>query len=498
MQIVSSFSPVALSYVAALRGVTPRQPGVSFVHATVGCEDPERAVCLAASNPEGTFFVFVSCDADKPRGEGIAKERSVSNITFLTGTPGRILSDLTAGILTLPDFDYLCVDESRFALSAVERQALFDLAARQVQPSGLFTLVYQARQKEDDTLRFLVRELSPQMTPEQARDFLGEIYALGRRYLAANPLHAAALDVARATQNPQPFFDFFKEGATSSPSFDTFLALAGKGFSYGGDADLSTNYMELSVSVDAQRVVLEAESSPLYQQVKDFALHRPLRSDIWCRQPATQTADMAELFGGFSYSIATARSQVPSVLEVEGTRVDLSSPLYTKLMDLMAMMPVRVGDFLAHPEGKDFAPLDVVGAIQVLVACKIAQPVRGGWETGNVASVATPRFAGACNRFVDSAPVTAGETWMASPALGCPVRITAREALVMQALARGGLANSPAALLPELERLAASPSEATRVMDSAAPTAETAEQMIQETVNGSIVQWYAYGLLEAA
>ena len=68
----------------------------------------------------------------------------------------------------------------------------------------------------------------------------------------------------------------------------------------------------------------------------------------------------------------------------------------------------------------------------------------------------------------------------------------------MQALARGGLANSPAALLPELERLAASPSEATRVMDSAAPTAETAEQMIQETVNGSIVQWYAYGLLEAA
>ena len=53
-------------------------------------------------------------------------------------------------------------------------------------------------------------------------------------------------------------------------------------------------------------------------------------------------------------------------------------------------------------------------------------------------------------------------------------------------------------LLPELQRLALRPAEAARVMDTADPTPATAHSMIEDTVSRSIVQWYAYGLLEAA
>jgi hypothetical protein len=35
-------------------------------------------------------------------------------------------------------------------------------------------------------------------------------------------------------------------------------------------------------------------------------------------------------------------------------------------------------------------------------------------------------------------------------------------------------------------------------MDMAEPTAEGAQNMITDVVSKSIVQWYAYGLLEAA
>ena len=68
----------------------------------------------------------------------------------------------------------------------------------------------------------------------------------------------------------------------------------------------------------------------------------------------------------------------------------------------------------------------------------------------------------------------------------------------MQALDRAGLANSVSALLPELERLAKNPALAAYVTDLAEPTATSAHDMIEDTVSRSIVQWYAYGLLEAA
>jgi len=223
-----------------------------------------------------------------------------------------------------------------------------------------------------------------------------------------------------------------------------------------------------------------------------------VRSDIWCRQPVSQIADPGQLFGGFTYGITVSRDQVPAEVKAQGTVVSLNSPLYTKLIELMTLMPIGVGDFLAHPNGKGFSALDVVGAIQVLAALGIAQPMRGMPGSGDVTDVAQPRLSGRFNQYLSEVPVTGAGMWMASPIVGNAVEISARDALVMQALNRVGLANSVSVLLPELERLAQNPSAAARVMDATQPTAETAQAMIQDVVSKSIVQWYAYGLLEAA
>jgi hypothetical protein len=51
-----SFSPVSLSYIAALRGFKPRRPGEAFTYALVNCPSPELLIGLAASNPEGQFY----------------------------------------------------------------------------------------------------------------------------------------------------------------------------------------------------------------------------------------------------------------------------------------------------------------------------------------------------------------------------------------------------------------------------------------------------------
>jgi hypothetical protein len=296
---------------------------------------------------------------------------------------------------------------------------------------------------------------------------------------------------------PDDFFDLFEKDETGSKTFDTSINMGSRGFTYAGDSSASANYVELSVPVEAQQIIVSCRDNPLYEPLKDFAQNRNLRSDIWCKQPAAMNSDLAELFGSFSYGITLPRAKIPAEMEVQGKTVPLDSPLYTALIELMSMMPVGIGDILAHPKGGGFQAAEVVGAVQILVACGIARPMRGMYRLENMEDLAQPRLAGTFNRYLETASLTGNSVSLASLALGDVITVSLRDALVMQALNRVGLADSVSALLPELQRLAQDPSQAAKVMDSE-PTAESAKQMIEDAVSESILQWYAYGLLEAA
>jgi len=493
-----SSNPVSLSYVAALRGVTPRQPGESFSYADLTCAEPDLLACLAASNPEGRFFGLVADENARAGAAANAELRGVTNVSFLAGSPQTLLAQIVAGSAALPTLDYLVCDESAHDLTAADRKAAFAVAEKLLNPCGLLNYSYRAYGSDDGALRFLVRELAPEMDAQQAKEFLTEVKKLGGAFLGKHKDIALKLDAAIAKQKPDEFFEHFASGEAHSGSFDAVVALHPRGFTFAGSADIASNYIELSVPAETQKVIADCAKSALYEQVKDYALDRTLRSDVWVRQPVTQTGNLATLFGGFTYGITRSREQVPTSVDAHGKHIDLNTPVFSKLIDLLALMPAGIGDFLSHPNGAGFAATEVVGAMQILVACGIAQPMRAVCMTNDITNVVQPRLVGGFNRYLDKMPINGGELYLSSAVLGGAVAISARDALVMQALERAGLANSVSALLPELERLAKNPAVAARVMDVAEPTAEIARDMIQDVVSRSIVQWYAYGLLEAA
>lgn len=490
----ASFSPVSLSYTAALRGYTPRRPGDEFTYMLVNCSSPELLIALAASNPEGRFYGLVGDSSASAKATREAAERQVSNVSFL----GMKISNLLKGDAALPMLDYLVCDESQQPATNLERNALFDFANSNLKPGGLFNYCYRSYNDANEALRFLVREFAPEMNAEQASNFLLEIKKLGHLHLKSHPDLALKLDQAIAKNMPDEFFALFDQGETRSPTFDTVVALRTRGMVYAGAGQINFNYVELSIPAEAQNIVVSCRENPLCESIKDFAALNAVRSDIWCRQTAPKSANPAELFGGFAYGITLAEDLVPTSMDVFGKSVDISGPIYRKLIALMTMQPAGIGDFLQQMEGKDFTDAEVVEAVQILVALGIARPMRGARETGNVSSLAQPRFAGSFNRYVDKVSVTQGAMAMASPVMGDVMEVSARDALVMQALNRAGLANSVSALLPELERLAKEPASVSGLTDGVEPTAEVAYQMINDVVSHSIVQWYAYGLLEAA
>ncbi len=489
-------SPVMLSYAAALRQVKPRTPGEPFTYFEV-CAQPSHLIALAASNPEGRFYGCIHDPAVRTKAEIEAVQRSIPNVVFLAGKPSEILAQVERGSALPPKLNYLSCDESAQKLPELERKAVFSLAEKLLLPSGILNLTYQAFDRKDGALRFLVRDFGPEMNPQQAQSFLQELKTLGQSFLQQNPDIAANLDDAITKNMPDAFFARYDQEPVVSNTLETIIAVGSRDFVFCGDANIPSNYLELSVPPSAQSLIFSLHKHALYEPIKDYALNRKVRSDIWVKMPANLTANEPELFGSFAYGIMMPADKVPMSFAAQGKTIDLSGPLYRKLIELMALLPITVGDFLGHPIGEGADPAKVVEALQIMIACGIVRPMRGQFAPKSLNGVAQPRLVGAYNRYLDRTQVTGEDVILSSSVMGSAVVITSRDALVMQALNRAGLADAVSALYPELQRMVEA-GTSHKVMEVAEPTPEAACNMVQDVVGRSIVQWYAFGLLEAA
>jgi hypothetical protein len=168
---------------------------------------------------------------------------------------------------------------------------------------------------------------------------------------------------------------------------------------------VGANYLEIAAPPEAHEVLIKAKDHLLYEPVKDFALQRLVRNDVWVKLPAEQSADKPTLFGLFTFGITTPREKIPSALPTKGASIDLSSSLFSSLIDLMCVLPMGIGDFLQHPTGKGFDPDDVLAAVQILVAGGIARPMRGRYDGLLRAAIAYPRWSNGFTAYLKEYPI---------------------------------------------------------------------------------------------
>lgn len=480
----TALAPARISYVAALFGLAPRPTETHFTYAQIGCATVEDFLCLAASNPEGRFTAVVQPTA-LGAAEAQAGKRRVSNATFVISTQA------------LSDLDYLVVDTTATD-TGLTRSEIATLAGRALRPSGILVYRYKAYPNADETLRFIVNEFAPEMNVDQSRVFLTELKALGSRYFAQHPIAAATLSKAIAQDMPDEFFSTCDTGTPSvSGSFDTLVAMQTNGLSYAGDAEIRNNYIAFSAPVESHPILDACRTNHLFEPLKDFVLQRLERCDIWVRNPVEQTDSLPALYNGFTFGIPLSREQIPAEITINHVTVDLTKAPYADLIDMMTTMPISVGDFLHQPQGQNVNPVDVIGAIQVLVALGLASPMRSSYAGQDKASTDYPQWATGFNSSLQDTQVSTVNVLLASPVMGTGLTVSARDALVIQAINRVGMKDSVSALLPELQRVANDPALASQIMDTAEPTAETAHNMIVEVVNRSMIQWVTYGLLAA-
>ena len=485
-------SPTRLSYVAALRGVVPRAADASYTYAQTGPLDAESLICLAASNPTGHFYGLETTATIAQDAQALAKARGVGNISF---------SDTLS---FLPEkIDVLCCDAATQGQTDDQRAEFFDIADKYVPAGGLCAYRYRTAASPRERLRFLIQENLATLTPQLAKELAADLKVLGSLYFAA---HKSDLDAMDEAEKAGRLVDYFtalaKEGLATSGAFDAFKDFASRAFSLAGDADIAANYINLAAPSKAHDLLTAcATNGHLHtESIKDFAVHREVRSDIWVRLPIDQSSDSVALFNPFTFGLAMRRENLPTSLTAQGGAIiNLTTPLYAKLIDLMALMPIGIGDFLAHPSGKGFTPDEVVVAVQLLAAFGVAGPMRGRFE-GSAANINAPQAAWAVpfNEHFATKPITTSSVRLASSIVGSSIVLPVREALVLQAIVREGLVNCAGGVMNEMNRLIRdNPTLAAQVMEAAEPNDEIVRNVVTSVMTVNTPRWYTYGLLAA-
>lgn len=485
--------PVMLSYVMALHGIRPRLPGEGFTYAEIGCGTAERLILLAASNPEGIFFGF---DPDLEKlsvAAAKAEQCQVKNVTFSQADAAQLKEAVEAGVIGTQCFDYLVYSETGNP-DKESLAALHDCAMKLLRENGVIAHRYRVYDDaKADTLLF--QNLLAALLPEQPGEaFARDWRSIAQLYFAAYPQQAEAFDKALAEGKGRGWLE--KQAALSPKSSRTIEAgevFSGKEFTFLGSAHLPANYMELSTPENAHGVLTARRQHPLYEAIKDLAVHNMERIDIWGREPLKRIDNLVTLFGGFNFGTTEPPERIARTVIFQGKSINFAGPLYDGILSLATVMPVTIGDLVHHESLAGIDPATLLNSVQLLIACGLLQPMRASYEGG--VDMDNPKLIGSYNQSLRSATLDLQDYAFASTVTGRPVILSGMNCLVLQALDRGGLDNIAALLGDQLMRLSSHPYLRPLNLGEPQRAVEEAIRQIETVFHQSMVRWFSLGII---
>jgi hypothetical protein len=488
------FDPITLSYVTALRGVTPRLPPDGFTYAEMGCGTAERLILLAACNPEGVFFGF-DPDLEKlSRAAQRAEQLQVRNVTFSQAGAVALKQAVDEGVIGAKCLGHLVYNEiGNPAREDIE--ALHDCALVLLQDNGVFAYRYQTYDEaQADALLF--KQLTRQMLDASATEaFAKEWRQLAQLYLSSAPQLAEAFDKALAQGKGVEWLRTISAtDAKPSKTSRVGQVFAGKDLTLLGSANLPANYLELSTPEVAHAPLNARRQHPLYEALKDLAMNTSERVDLWGREPLQRSDNLISLFGGFNFGTLQTAERIARTVIFQGKSISFASPLYDGILSLATVMPVTMGDLVHHESLAGTDNLTLLNSVQLLVACGLLQPMRSSYDGG--VDMDNAKLVGSYNRSLRGAKLDLQDYAFASVVTGRPVVFSGMNALVLQALDKGGLEKIGVNLATELMRLSSHPYLRPLSLNEPQRALDESVRQIETAFHQSMVRWFSLGILQ--
>ena len=428
-------APRRLAFAALAAGRAPRpalRPGRVF---ELGMGQGFGLALLAAANPE---VAFEGCDFNP---DHVAQARRVLSDAALENI---VVSETSFAAAALApgtrDCDVILAHGVLSWVTPEVRQDIARFVDRRLRADGLFYVSYNAPPAWAPVapIRDLILAVKRHVgggSAHQLSTALGWLQHLRRSnapFFAANPAAARHLDAMLAMDPAYLAHEYLAAAARPLSFAEVVELLDPAGLAYAASAGLVENFDALAVPAAALSLLAQANDPVLRETLRDFAVNRFFRRDIFTRSAGISTPDeRRRALAAFRFALGVPRAGLGLDFQGPAGRLTGRADLYEPLADRLALGPVDFDELLDLPAFCTEAPDRLIECLSLLIDSQQAYPVAA---SRTIDAAPARRF----NRMViEAARHGRVYGWLASPVTGTGHPVNDFDLLALAAILDG-------------------------------------------------------------
>lgn len=371
----AELSPTFLSFLVTIQGLRAPDPTGSFTYCELGCGQGFGTSVLAAAHPHGRFWGFDFSPAQICNASRFASLSQLANITFAEES----FEDLANGSRSdLPKFDYITLHGIYSWVSPENRRHLLRFIRQNLKPGGIVYVSYNCMPGWSSIapLQKLLREhanLHPNRSDRQmeaAVSFVDSLNIGGSTYFKQTPMfegHFASMKAKNVQYLAHEYLN-----ATWQPLYHADVAreMQDAKLSYVCSANILENIDVFSVPEPIRKVLEEVTDPILFQTIKDYAVNKQFRKDIYVRGGVPMSrSEHDSTLSAWPMAAVVRRHDCKLDFKIPIGSIEGAADLYNPIFDALTTKPsLTIGELASLPplKGQPFGA--TLRAVQLLLS----------------------------------------------------------------------------------------------------------------------------------
>lgn len=380
-------APTFLNFACVINGVVAPEPEKPLRYCELGCGRGYGTTLLAAANPNSHFVGIDFNPAHIAEARALAKRAGVENVTFLEMSFGDAAASSRP---ELADFDIVSLHGVYTWIMPEVKHQILDFVREKLVSGGLVYVSYNCMPgwAPVGPMQRLLKEVGDRSTRQsvsvidEGMDLLKKLVDHSSAFIAHNPTIKTRIEKMGKQDKVYLAHEFLNSGWHPIYITDAMKDFATAKTTYVGSASIAENRVDLSAPRDLIPVIRNAPDVAMQELLKDYAINKQFRRDIYIKGPQRLNArEQRQKLGEMVFAKTQMSDVVPEKFQLPIGELKPKPEIMTELMKNIGATPMTGNDILAAAEKAGLKEPDAVLYLLLLVNSGTLLPARKDYAT---------------------------------------------------------------------------------------------------------------------
>ena len=434
-------APAFLNYVCLANGVEGLKEGRKLRYCELGCGRGYGTALLAAANPDIEFVAVDFNPAHITEARTLAADCRITNVRFIEASFADATRDPGLG-----EFDIVALHGVYTWVDRAVRRDIVDFIRMKLVPGGIAFASYNTLPgwAVVTPIQHFLKEYGSRSTGnsverlDKGRIALEQLAKANAGFVSQNPSVKARIEGLAGQDKNYLAHEFLNLAWEPIYVTDALRDFAEAKLTYIGSANTTENRNVFCVPQEMAPMVNSAPDLPLREQLKDYAVNKQFRRDVYVKGPIRLTpVQFRQRWNKLSFHRSSVATEFPEVWRIPAGEARIKPELIKAVIDSFDKGNATGAEIFASVTDAKFSDDEALSVLELFVAAGHMIPSRP--DHASIDRAPSRRL----NKVVlDQVLVDDTHRFLAAPAIGSAIGANYLERLVLPLLAEDASADS--------------------------------------------------------